>query len=95
MSEANNFPDLADFFRTEVIIPADNLVRSALQRGIDSGEFRAVNVELTLLSVMSPLLFLVMWKHSMGPCCPSHEQIDPEEFISQHARLLARGLSQP
>jgi TetR/AcrR family transcriptional regulator len=95
MSEANNFPDLADFFRTEVIIPADNLVRSALQRGIDLGEFRAVNVELTLLSVMSPLLFLVMWKHSMGPCCPSHEQIDPEEFISQHARLLARGLSQP
>jgi TetR/AcrR family transcriptional regulator len=93
MSEANNFPDLADFFRTEVITPAHALVRSALQRGIDQGEFRAVNVELTLHSVMSPLLFLVMWKHSMGPCCPSHEQIDPEAFISQHAQLLARGLS--
>jgi TetR/AcrR family transcriptional regulator len=52
-------------------------------------------VELALHSVMSPLLFLVMWKHSMGPCCPSHEQIDPEAFISQHAQLLARGLSKP
>jgi TetR/AcrR family transcriptional regulator len=93
MSEASNFPDLADFFRTEVITPAHALVRSALQRGIDRGEFRAVHVELTLHSVMSPLLFLVMWKHSMGPCCPSHEQIDPEAFISQHAQLLARGLS--
>ena len=95
MSEANNFPDLADFFRTEVITPAHALVRSTLQRGIDRGEFRAVHVELALHSVMSPLLFLVMWKHSMGPCCPSHEQIDPEAFISQHAQLLARGLSKP
>jgi TetR/AcrR family transcriptional regulator len=94
MSEASNFPDLVDFFRTEVITPAHALVRSALQRGIDQGEFRAVDVDLTLHSVMSPLLFLIMWKHSMGPCCPIHEQIDPEAFISQHAQLLARGLSQ-
>ncbi|WP_300556319.1 TetR/AcrR family transcriptional regulator [Limnohabitans sp. Rim8] len=94
MSEASNFPDLVDFFRTEVITPAHALVRSALQRGIDRGEFFAVNVDLTLHSVMSPLLFLVMWKHSMGPCCPSHEQIDPEAFIALHAQLLARGLSQ-
>jgi TetR/AcrR family transcriptional regulator len=94
MSEASNFPDLAVFFRNEVIEPAHALVRNALQRGIDRGEFRTMSVNLTLHSVMAPLLFLVMWKHSMGPCCPSHEQIDPEAFISQHARLMARGLSQ-
>ena len=93
MSEASNFPDLADFFRTEVITPAHALVRSALQRGKDRGEFRPADTELALHSVMAPLLFLVMWKHSMGPCCPSHEQIDPEAFISQHAQLMARGLS--
>ena len=94
MSEASNFPDLALFFRNEVIEPAHALVRNALQRGMDRGEFRAMNIDLTLHSVMAPLLFLVMWKHSMGPCCPSHEQIDPEAFITQHARLMARGLSQ-
>ena len=95
MSEASNFPDLAIFFRNEVIEPAHALVRNALQRGIDRGEFQPMDVELALHSVMSSLLFLVMWKHSMGPCCPSHEQIDPEAFISQHAQLLARGLSTP
>ncbi|WP_090047477.1 TetR/AcrR family transcriptional regulator [Limnohabitans sp. 2KL-27] len=94
MSEASNFPDLAIFFRNEVIEPAHALVRNALQRGIDRGEFHPMSVDLTLHSVMAPLLFLVMWKHSMGPCSPSHEQIDPEAFISQHARLMARGLSQ-
>jgi TetR/AcrR family transcriptional regulator len=44
MSEASNFPDLADFFRTEVVTPAHALVRTVLQRGIDLGEFRPVNV---------------------------------------------------
>jgi len=93
MSEASNFPELAQFYRVEVIEPGHALVRNALQKGIDQAEFRPVNVELALHSVMSPLIFLVMWKHSMGPCSPSHEQIDPEAFISQHAQLLVRGLA--
>ncbi|PIT81123.1 TetR family transcriptional regulator [Limnohabitans sp. 15K] len=93
MSEASNFPELAQFYRTEVIEPGHALVRNVLQKGIDQAEFRPVNVELALHSVMTPLLFLVMWKHSMGPCCPSHEQIDPQAFISQHAQLLTRGLA--
>ena len=93
MSEATNFPELAVFYRQEVIEPGQALVRTVLQRAIDQGEFRQVDVELALHSVMTPLQFLVMWKHSMGPCCPNHEQIKPEAFISQHAQLLVRGLS--
>jgi TetR/AcrR family transcriptional regulator len=95
MSEASNFPDLAAFFQSEVIAPAHALVRNALQRGIDRKEFRPMTIELALHSFMAPLLFLVMWKHSMGPCCPSQDLIDPEAFISQHAQLMARGLSFP
>ena len=94
MSEANNFPDLARFFQEEVVTPGHAMVRAVLQRGIDRREFRAVNLDLAVHSVITPLLFLVMWKHSMGPCCPRSEQIDPEAFISQHAQLLVRGLSQ-
>ena len=93
MSEASNFPDLASFYQKEVIEPGQALIRFALQRGIDRGDLRPMNIELVLHSLMAPLLFLVMWKHSMGPCCPANDQIDPEEFISQHARLLVRGLS--
>ncbi len=93
MSEATNFPDLAAFYRQEVIEPGQALVRNVLQRAIDQGEFRPVDVELALHSVMTPLLFLVMWKHSMGPCCPVSAQIEPEQFITQHAQLLVRGLS--
>jgi len=93
ISEATNFPALAAFYRQAVIEPGQALVRSVLQRGVDRAEFRPLNLELTVHSIMAPLLFLVMWKHSMGPCCPRHEQIDPEAFITQHAQLLVRGLT--
>jgi TetR/AcrR family transcriptional regulator len=93
MSEANNFPDLARFFQEEVIAPGHAMVRAVLQRGIDRQEFHAIDLDLAVHSVITPLLFLIMWKHSMGPCCPQTAQIDPEAFISQHAQLLLRGLT--
>ncbi len=93
MSEARNFPDLARFFQDEVVTPGHAMVRSVLQRGIDRGEFRAVDLGMTVHSVLAPLLFLVTWKHSMAPCCPPSEQIDPEAFIRHHTGLLVRGLS--
>ena len=93
MSEANIFPDLARFFQDEVVTPGHAMIRSVLQRGVDSGEFRPVDMDLTVHSVLAPLLFLVTWKHSMAPCCPGTQQIDPETFIRHHTDLLVRGLS--
>ncbi len=93
MSEASNFPDLARFFQEEVVTPGHAMIRSVLQRGIERGEFRPVDMDLTVHSVLAPFLFLVTWKHSMAPCCPSSQQIDPETFIRHHTELLVRGLS--
>lgn len=93
MSETSNFPDLARFFQEEVVTPGHAMIRSVLQRGIERGEFRPVDMDLTVHSVLAPLLFLVTWKHSMAPCCPSSQQIDPETFIRHHTELLVRGLS--
>ena len=93
MSEASNFPDLARFFQDEVVTPGHAMIRSVLQRGIERGEFRPVDMDLTVHSVLAPLLFLVTWKHSMAPCCPTSQHIDPETFIRHHTDLLVRGLS--
>jgi TetR/AcrR family transcriptional regulator len=92
MSEASNFPDLARFFQDEVVTPGHAMIRSVLERGVRQGEFRAVDMDLTVHSVLAPLLFLVTWKHSMAPCCPTSQQIDPETFIRHHTDLLVRGL---
>jgi len=93
MSEAGNFPELAEFFRNNVIQPAHSLVRYVLQRGIDRGEFRAIDVDNAIYSVMAPLIFLVMEKHSTGACSHDKLPINPEKFITQHAELLLRGMA--
>ena len=92
MSEASNFPDLARFFQDEVVSPGHAMIASVLRRGIARGEFREVDLDLTVHSVLAPLLFLVTWKHSMAPCCPTSQQIEPETFIRHHTDLLVRGL---
>jgi len=93
MSEAGNFPELAEFFRNNVIQPAQSLVRFVLQRGINRGEFRAIDVDNAIYSVMAPLIFLVMEKHSTGACSHGKPSINPEKFITQHADLLVRGMA--
>lgn len=92
ISEASNFPELARFYQEEVVTPGTELVRRVIQRGIDRGEFRAVDLHYTVHAIMAPLIFLVMWKHSLAPCCGVAGAIDPETFIAQHADLMVRGL---
>jgi TetR/AcrR family transcriptional regulator len=96
MSEGTQFPDLAEFYRQEVIIPGNHLIRKILQRGIDRGEFRALNVDLAIYSIIAPMIFIIMWKHSMGSCCAVHSAdggpIEPHTFIASQAEILLKGL---
>lgn len=92
MSEATNFPDLAAFYYTEVIEPNHRLVRNIIQRGIDRGEFRAVDMDYAIFSILSPLIHLVTWKHSMGCCVSGDQQLDPVRYINAQADMVVHGL---
>ena len=92
VSEAANFPDLARYYQDEVIDPSHELLRRVVQRGIDSGEFRAVDVPTLLHIVIAPLVQMVTWRYSMAPCSPSAHQIEPMQLIRLHADLMVRGL---
>ena len=93
ISEANSFPDLASFYQEEVIFPSTQLLKDVLERGRMRGEFKNFNTEHTAMAVIAPLLFLIMSKHSSALCQNGTEQPNHEEFISQHADLILRGLS--
>jgi AcrR family transcriptional regulator len=92
MSEASNFPELAAFYQTEVIIPGRELIRQTILRGIRRGEFREVNVDYAVFSILAPLMFLIMWKHSLGGCCPSGMVVDPEQYLRTQADIVVQGL---
>lgn len=97
MSEGALFPEIAKFYRQEVIEPGNALIRRVLSRGVERGEFRPVNLDYAIYSLISPMIFIIMWKHSMTPCCPTgsagHLSIDPQIFISNQADILLNGLS--
>ncbi len=92
MSEVRNFPDLAEFYNREVIQPADQLLSTTLQRGIDRGEFRPVPLHETALVLLAPLIFLSLHKHSFGACPIATGMVDPQQVVATHIDLVLRGL---
>jgi len=91
MSEARNFPDIAQFYVDEVIKPSHAMLSELVQRGIDSGEFRPVVVDDVVHVLVTPLLFLVMNKHSLG-ACSAVSRLDPETIIEAQIDLMLHGL---
>ncbi|WKB52581.1 TetR/AcrR family transcriptional regulator [Eleftheria terrae] len=93
ITEVRNFPDLAQFYEAEVINPGLQLITGLLQRGVDRGEFRPIELLDTAHSFIFPMLMLSLHKHSIG-ACPSSEALaqDPRRFIANHIGLMLRGL---
>ena len=91
VSEAGNFPKVAAFYRENVIDPGRALLREALQRGMDQGEFRPVDVGMAVDVIFAPILMLAVWRYSIGPCCAEEER-DPVRFLDTHFDLLIKGL---
>jgi TetR/AcrR family transcriptional regulator len=95
MSEGGNFPELANFYQQEVVKPGHALLRRVLNRGIDRNEFAPVNVDLAIYTVLAPMVFLMLWKHSTSICVDRDVPFDPEQYIALQAETVLRGLCTP
>lgn len=90
ISEAGNFPDVAQYYYEHVILRGRDLMRRVLERGIAAGEFRAVDIESAIDVIFAPLLMLTIWRYSLGPCACGQQ--DPETYLRTHFDLLLNGL---
>ena len=93
LSEVRNFPELAQFYTDEVIVPADRLFCGCVQRGIERGEFRPMPLHEVAHALMAPVIFMAIHRHSFG-CCPVHGgvEVDPAAVLNTHLDLVLRGL---
>ena len=91
ISESGSFPELAIFYRAEVIGPAFQVLTAIVRRGVESGEFRAVVPEMAAHSVMAPMLLAVIWRHTFERHGAPH--LDPAALIRQHRDILLNGLA--
>ncbi|MBX3606877.1 MAG: TetR/AcrR family transcriptional regulator [Piscinibacter sp.] len=92
ITEVRNFPEIAEFYVREVVEPGKQLVGRIVQRGIERGEFRPVDVPTAVLSLILPMIMLCLHKHSIGACAPALNEVDPHAFIRQHVQLVLQGL---
>ncbi len=92
VSEAQNFPELAAFYHQEVVRPGQELICRILQRGVERGDFRPMDVEYASFGLTAPMLFLSMMKHSLCACLPDDYQLDPQRFIAEQTETLLHGL---
>lgn len=92
MSEAGNFPTIAAFYQQEVIAPGHTLIRRILQRGIDRGEFRALDLDYAVFSVLAPMIFLTLTRHSKGVCLPAQMTLDPARYLKSQLEIVLYGM---
>jgi len=74
ISEARRFPDLTDYYRTEVPERGLENIAKMVRRGIDEGEFRECDERAAATAFMFPLLMNGIWMNSVGP----DEIVDPD-----------------
>jgi AcrR family transcriptional regulator len=90
MAEAGNFPDIACFYQEEVISRGTNMISSMLVRAVERGEFRPIDVAVMTQVLIAPMLMLMTWKHSIGPCDQNH--LDPQAFLAAFLDVALHGL---
>ena len=93
ITEVRNFPDIGEFWVERVVHPGHEIVSGLVRRGIERGEFKPVDIDSAVHSILMPMILLCLHKHSFAACGIGKEMdIDPVTFMRQHLRLIFAGL---
>jgi AcrR family transcriptional regulator len=92
MSEATNFPELAAFYQQEVLLPGQALIRRILQRGIDRKEFKPMDLDYAVFSLIAPMNYLIISKYSVGICMPHDIALNPKKYIDSQVSMILYGM---
>ena len=90
LAEAANFPQLAEFWRREIIERGIALMSGIIQRGIDRGEFRKIEPQHAARLCVAPILIIVLWRTTFAQF--DAEPYDYQGLIDAHLQTLLKGL---
>jgi AcrR family transcriptional regulator len=88
VSEAGNFPEIARFFEQEVVLPNALLLRSIVERGIERGEFRRVDLDAAVQLWISPLVMRTIWERSIRSCGGPAFDVPIERYLDLHLQSV-------
>ncbi len=91
LAEAGNFPDLARFYRTEVIGRGLSLVARVIARGIEAGEFRPMDPDIAARLFFSPIILSALWQATFAPI--EETPVPPAAVVALHLDTWLRGMA--
>lgn len=91
IAESANFPKAAQFFVDNVINRVRRNFNQVIEKGIEEGEFRSVDPEYVTRLLMSPMVLLAVWRHSLMPYDQAFP-IDEEAYLKTYLDLFLSGL---
>ncbi len=90
IAESGNFPELARFWRTEVIDKALGMLTGVIAKGIERGEVRQVPAEYVARLCVAPVVMSIIWRTVIAPT--DAVPFDYQKFLSLHLDVLLKGL---
>jgi AcrR family transcriptional regulator len=93
LAEVRNFPELAQFYADEVMVPGGRLFSGCIKRGMARGEFRELPLREVTRALIAPLIFMALHQHSFD-ACPANRaaEVDPSRVLDTHLDLVLGGL---
>ena len=91
--EMINFPELAEMYRREVIDRVVPAIETLVRNGMRDGYFRPLDAEMTLRSIIGPIIAHVLIAELFGIRPPGGLEID--RLVDNHLAILFDGLGAP
>ena len=88
IAEAPRFPELADRYHQEILRPCLDMLRQAIQRGMDRGEFRKSAIVDLPQIVIAPIALVDLWMMMFD----TRQPLDLKAYFNAHLDLVLNGL---
>jgi AcrR family transcriptional regulator len=88
IAEAPRFPELADRYHQEILRPCLDMLRQAIRRGMDRGEFRNSAILDLPQIVIAPIALVDLWMMMFD----TRQPLDLKAYFNAHLDLVLNGL---
>lgn len=88
IAEAPRFPELADRYHQEILRPCLDMLRQAIRRGMDRGEFRRSAIVDLPQIVIAPIALVDIWMMMFD----DRQPLDMKAYFNAHLDLVLNGV---
>lgn len=92
VTDVGNVPDLAQFYLDEIMRPSYEMLGATFQRGIDRGEFRRIDVNMLVQSLLAPAQFVALYSNCTRHIVDNPYPMEAELFMKTNLELFLSGL---